>query len=47
MMKKKRVIDKEKSEQKKIFRIPMARSTEFHRDKTIYNRKFKHKAINQ
>lgn len=37
------ILDKKKSEQKSVFRIPNARPTEVHPDKNKYNRREKHK----
>jgi hypothetical protein len=43
MAKKKIVHDKEKSEQKKALRLPIAPPTEVFKDKKAYNRTKKHK----
>ena len=43
MAKKKIILDKDKSEKKKVFRTPTARPTEWHKDKSKYSRKKKHK----
>ena len=43
MAKKKTIIDKKQAETKKVFRIPTAPSTEWHKDKSKYSRKKKHK----
>ena len=43
MAKKKVIIDKEKSDQKKVFRTPTAPATKWHKDKKKYSRRQKHK----
>jgi len=43
MAKKKIIVDKKKSEQKKALRIPTSKPTEVHKDKAKYSRKEKHK----
>ncbi len=43
MAKKKTIVDKKASDTKKVFRIPTAPSTTWHKDKSKYNRKKKHK----
>lgn len=43
MAKKKVIIDKEKSDGKKVFRTPTAPPTKWHKDKKRYSRKKKHK----
>jgi hypothetical protein len=45
MAKKKTIVDKPKSDQKSVFRIPTAPSTTWHKDKSKYNRKKKHKKV--
>lgn len=43
-MKKKKILDKKKHDEKKSFgRTPTAPATKWHKDKTKYNRKVKHK----
>jgi len=42
-MAKKIVIDEKKSEQKKVFHTPTAPATKWHKDKSRYNRRRKHK----
>lgn len=43
MAKKKIIYDKEKSDQKSVFRTPTAPATKWHKDKSKYSRKPKHK----
>lgn len=43
MAKKKIIYDEKQSEKKKIFRTPTAPSTQWHKDKSKYDRKRKHK----
>ena len=43
MAKKKIILDKEKSEKKKVFHTPTAPPTKWHKDKSKYSRKKKHK----
>lgn len=47
MAKQKIILDKEKHEKHKVLRIPMARHTEWHKDKSKYSRKVKHKHVEQ
>lgn len=42
-MKKKIIYDKEISNQKKVFRTPIAPATKWHKDKSKYNRRIKHR----
>jgi hypothetical protein len=42
-MKAKKTINKAASDQKKIFRIPTAKQTAWHRDKSKYRRRPKHR----
>lgn len=43
MAKKKIIFDKDQSEKKKVFRTPTAPATKWHKDKSKYSRKKKHK----
>ena len=43
MAKKKIIIDKKKSEEKKVFHTPTAPATKWHKDKSKYSRRKKHK----
>ena len=45
MAKQKQIINPEKSKQKKALRIPMPKKSFTFKDKTVYNRKKKHKGV--
>lgn len=47
MAKKKQIFDKQKSDQKSVFRTPTAKPTVWHKDKSKYTRTKKHKVSHE